>query len=490
MKRRTAFLALIIIFLIVFLVRFLISMQTDAFSYDAYFVIRQVENINVHGIPLFQDSLSYSGRVHLFPHVFFYLLSLFSFLGVSLAAKLIPNLFASSLVFAVYLISFHITKSRQISLMTSFFSGFIPIFFSTLNDVSVYSLTVPLTFFLVYYLMKAEKEKAYGMAIFLMVLLVLTHSSTFFLIIGLLIFLILMKVESLEVSRFDKEFILFSSLLALWFNFIIYKKAFMLHGSFVLWQNIPLQILTNYFYDLNIIESIYYIGFLPIIFGLYGIYHVFFKQKRKPVFMLVSLFSSSLILLWLKVIEFDVGLTFMAVTTVLIAGYSIKLAYSYFKKTKINHAAEWFLAAIFILFILTSVIPSLSIGFNSLKNSPSEADIAALNWLEYNTDNSSVILARLEEGFMINQLANRKNVIDKDFLLVKDAQQIYEDVQSSFSLRLKTEALRRLNKYEVDYIYFSGNFGSEEQIYYLGETCFPMVYNESIKIYEVLCSIE
>ena len=61
---------------------------------------------------------------------------------------------------------------------------------------------------------------------------------------------------------------------------------------------------------------------------------------------------------------------------------------------------------------------------------------------------------------------------------------------SVFSLRLKTEAVRRLNKYDVRYLYFSGKFGVENNLYYADPDCFELVYNNSVLIYEVKCTIQ
>ena len=168
----------------------------------------------------------------------------------------------------------------------------------------------------------------------------------------------------------------------------------------------------------------------------------------------------------------------------------MKLIYSYFKKTKFSRSGKWVLLGIFILFCLSSVIPSVNLALNSVESVPSDYELEALDWLLNNTDNSSIILARVEEGYMINHFAKRKTVIDEDFLLITDAQQRYEDVQSVFSLHLKTEALRRLMKYDVDYIYFSGKFGDEEKLHYVDEDCFDMVFNKSVKIYKVGCTIQ
>ncbi|MFH1589967.1 MAG: hypothetical protein ABIB43_05355 [archaeon] len=491
MKKLFIVILLLAIFLITFLSRTIISFQTEEFSYEAYFSLRQIENINEHGIPLFEDSLSYGGRVHLFPPVFYYFISLFGFMGLGFVAKVIPNLLSSLIVIVIYFISFHITKNRSISLLSSFFSGFIPVFFLTMNDISVYSWVILLALLVIYFVMKIESGLIYlKMALLFTVIIVLSHASAFFLIIGLLIFLLLLKIESMNISKKETELILFASFLVLWFNFIIYKNAFLIHGPLVIWQNIPLQVLTNYFFDLKIIQSIYFVGIIPVIFGIYGVYNVLFKEKRRSLFLPLSMSLSIIVLLWFKLIEFKIGLMFLSLMLVILSSYSIHQVYLYFNKMKLKNAGNWFLIIIFLLFVLTAVIPSFNLAFSEINAVPSNEEIEALNWLKENTDNNSVVLGRLEEGYLINYYAHRKTVIDQDFLMIEDAQERYEDVQSIFSFRLMIESLRRLTKYDVDYIYFSGKFGEQEKIYYIDDECFEEVYNKSVSVYKVNCEVE
>ncbi|MFH1770911.1 MAG: glycosyltransferase family 39 protein [archaeon] len=491
MKRSLAVFFLVLIFLVTFSSRALVSFQTDEFSYGSYFALRQIENINENGLPLFEDSLSYGGRVHLFPPVFYYLIAFFSFLGTGVAAKIIPNLLSSLVVVVIYFIVYHVTKKRSISLLSAFFSGFIPVFLVTATEISIYSLVVLLILLILLFIMKIKSGLLYlKLALLLIVILVFSHTSAFFLIIGLLFFLLLLRIESLEIDKKEAELILFASFLTLWFNFIIYKKAFLIHGTYVIWQNIPLPILTNYFFDLNVVQSIYYIGIVLVFLGIYAIYHALFKLKKKSLFLSLSVFLSILLLLWLKLIQYKVGLILMGLMLVILSSHTMKLVYSYLNKTKIKNAGNWFLAGLLVLFILTSVIPSFNIAMTSLNNVPSDSEKDAMIWLKENTEEDSVILARLEEGYAINYFAHRKTVIDRNFLMIEDAEQRYEDVELMFSLRLKTEVVRRLNKYDVDYIYFSGKFGDEEKLYYASPDCFELVYDESIKIYKVGCTIQ
>ena len=90
---------LIIIFILTLSFRLYFAFQNPNFDYESYFSVRQVNQIIKTGLPLFRDSLSYGGRTFLFIPVFHYILAIFSsILTAGIALKLIPNLFASSIV--------------------------------------------------------------------------------------------------------------------------------------------------------------------------------------------------------------------------------------------------------------------------------------------------------------------------------------------------------------------------------------------------------
>jgi len=488
MKKKTAIVLLVLIVLLAFSSRLFFSFQTETVSYDAYFSLRQIESINDNLLPQFNDKLSFGGRTHLFTPLFYYLMALLDFIPAY--EKVIPALLFALSVIPVYLISFQFTKKRDISLMAAFFSSFIPVAFSLVNDVSVYSLLLLITLFTIYFVSRINEEKYLYLSIGSLVLLVLAHSSSFLVLLGFLIYLLLIKLESLEQNSKEQELILFGTFLALWYNFIVYKDAFLVNGPLLIWQNIPLQILTNFYFDFNIIQSIYFIGIIPVFFGIYGLYNTTFFSKKRPVLMIVAFFLSSLLLLWVKLIPFRIGLLFMSFMLVLLSAYSLHLFYSYIKKTKFDYIVNWVLVGILLLFFLTAIFPSITIASKAIKLTPSKAEVDAMLWLKNNTANDSVVMARPEEGNLITYFAKRKNVIDNDYLMVKDAQQRYDDVSDVYNLRLKTEVVRILNKYNVNYLYFSKKFGTQDKLYYLDEPCFNLVYDKVVQIYQVGCKLE
>jgi len=495
LKKEYIWLALI--FGLVLGMRLYFAFQTPYFSHDAYFNIRQVEHIRNTGLPIFKDDLSYSGRNFFFQPFFQYILAFFNlFIPLNLVCKIIPNIFASLLVFITYLIVLEITKNKEAAIFSSFISGFIPIFFAeTVNNVSAFSLIIPIMFFLVYSLIKINKGERYiNFFLASILILALINASAILLVIGLLLYLLLLRIENLQQRKSELELIIFSTMFVIWFNFVIYKNAFLVHGPSLIWQNIPRELLNQYFLQLDILNAIYYIGVIPLLSGIYLIYKYTFKKKNRKIYLLMGFALSILFLLWFKLIPLKIGLIFLGVILVLLFGKFYSDSLLFINKTKFSNYKWIFAVLLFILFIFNSIIPTVSYANNIIRETPSRHDINALLWLKNNSGEEDVILASLDEGYLVNTIAERKNVIDNHFLLIKDAEQRLGDVKEIYTTHYETEAIPLLNKYNIKYIFLSRRAMKDYNIidlnYKTDKKCFELVYDNEVKIYKSMCRME
>ncbi|MDP7180023.1 MAG: hypothetical protein QF824_02025, partial [Candidatus Woesearchaeota archaeon] len=147
-----------------------------------------------------------------------------------------------------------------------------------------------------------------------------------------------------------------------------------------------------------------------------------------------------------------------------------------------------------ISFLLTSLIPALALADTTTKNSLQSYEVDAFTWLEENSLSDEKVLASVEEGHVITYYSRRMNVMDSNFLLINNINQLYEDVSSIYTTFSQTEAVKLLNKHKVDYLVLSPRVKKEfdiEKLAYFSRQCFEIVYRtEQIKIYKVLCHVE
>ena len=482
-----------LIFLMALGFRLFFAFQTPNLDYDAYFNLRQVASIQEQGLPFFEDELSFGGRTLHFIPVFPYILGFFSFfLPLLFTLKLIPNIFAASIVIINYLIAKRITKDENSSLFCAFISAFIPLFIAeTFNSVSVYTLVIPLTFLSLYFLMASEKKRYISYFLISTALLAILHPSSFLLVIGLLLYALMRKLEHLSPKREKIESILFFTFFAVWINFILYKKALLAHGASVIWQNIPSSIISLYFSETDILAAIVAIGLIPVLLGIYIIYRYVFREKQREIYMLIGMALACFFLLWPGLLTPDIAFMFLGVILVILFAQGYKLFFDYLEKTKVASFRKWFIIFFVVVFVFSSIIPSLY--FANQKVEETIEDIDAFLWIRDNAQEGDVVAASLTEGHVITAIAKRKNVVDSNFLLIKDAEERYADLIEIYSSRYKTVAIPLLNKYDIKYIVLSSvtkaEFGIRD-IYYLDEQCFKLVYRGKTRIYESLCKVE
>lgn len=493
MRVKTRHIVLAAFFILYFSVRLYFSLQSDYFSSESsYFALRQIENIAKTGKPLFNDSLSFGGRAHAFMPGYYYFLAIFTlFLPKIIALKVINNLLASSIIIAVYLVCSKVIKNRKVSLLCAFISGMIPIYISeTLNNLSVYSVLIPGAFFTYWLFAEAGKSSAHmDYLVLLTIFLIMSTPYSFLIILGILIFLAISYIEKIEIQRVHLEYLSFFMFFFLWVNFLMYKAAFQSHGFSIIWGNAPEEVLLHFFKNIDIFGAIASIGILPLIFGVYTIYNYLMKKNDRNILIYISLFLAAFILFWSKLIAANLGLIFMGTSLVILMGQSVSDFFSSLRKTKLAGQHNLFFIILVFLLIVTQVVPGIYAMVEDAKVLPDNNYAEGFAWLRQNTGEDNIVLSIPEEGALINYLGNRKNVIDMSFILIKDPQTISDDVEKIFTQKFRIEALRVIEKYNVDYILFSEKtkikYGLDE-FQFGTDRCFSMVFrNPKLEIYKV-----
>jgi len=199
------------------------------------------------------------------------------------------------------------------------------------------------------------------------------------------------------------------------------------------------------------------------------------------------------VLLWFRLITLDIGLIFLGAILVILLGQSLNLMFKYIELSKVSRFSYLFWACLVVLLCMTSVLPSVARGSVSVYDSVNQDEIDALLWLRESTPKNSVILASVGEGNMITAVAKRRNVADDDFILIRAPEDIFEDIDAIYTSILKINAVELLNRYSVDYIYFSPRSAKEfgvSDLRFAEPDCFDLVHNSSVLVYEVKCEVK
>jgi hypothetical protein len=499
-QKTIVYVLLALLFLTTLGMRLYFTYQTPFYSDEqAYHTLRQVEHIGENGKPIIDDPLSYSGRKQVLTPLFYYVLAGFNaFLPLLVVGKIIPNLFASSITLIVFFLAQELTQNNKASLFSAAISSFIPIYMiKTMNTLSPYTLAFPLFFLMLFYFMKiTESTRVQYSTIFLicLVLLSLTHPLILVFLLSTLVYLALVKIEHIELTKREKELILLSLFFVIWAYLIIFKKAFFQYGLDIMFQNIPEQISSFYFRRTTLLQIVYLVGTIPLMYGVYAISQHLFMVKNKKISLLASVVFSTAVLLWLKLVTPGLGLIMLGVTFSILFALLYKRTFDYVAKTKFAKWEKVAFAGFMLIFVFSSVIPTLYYTSQTLATATSQEEIDAFMWIAENTYEESVVLTTPQEGHTLAYVSKRRNVADSNYLLINNINQVYEDVEKMYSAPFKTEAITLMNQYKVQYILFSNEAREYYDLSHFPHhddtRCFQLMFeNTRSKVYKLMCGL-
>ncbi len=510
MRKEHAYVLLICLFAVTLTIRLYFAFSSPYFSDDdSYFHLRHVEAIKENILPLFYDPLSFSGRLFVFSPLFHYIFALLTSFGSTwYITKIIPNVFATSLVVIIFVLVDEITHNKQIALFSASISAFIPVYFvETVNSLSPRSLLIPLSFLFLFCFYKIQEKKYTTFSTVLLCILILLDPSVFLLIFGLLAYLLLEIIYGINPKTEEKELILFSLLLSCWFYLLLYKRSLLEHGAGILWQNIPPQLVDKYYYDFTIISSISHIGIVPLVFGLLVVYYILFKdhsknkfatpldviiftEQRKKILPIVGITLVTSVLLVFKIVEWTIGLMYLSILLVLLSGYGYMLFHIYIQKTKVRGWSHLLFSVVFLIFIISSVYPTVIYTMDKVSLTITPKEVVFLSFLPEITLPDAVVFSLIDDGHYIEYFGERKTVVDSNFLQIKDAKQRLHDIDTLFTTQSKTVATKIMNKYNATYVYISPTAKKLYDIEFLpyeDNDCFRLVYTGEVRLYESTC---
>ncbi|MBI2107054.1 hypothetical protein HYT57_03650 [Candidatus Woesearchaeota archaeon] len=483
MKKHAYLLALI--FILTFSARLFFSFQSEYFANDgAYLHLRLIESIKDSKNFITYDTLSYGGRDVVKPQLFHSIMALFSF--IPNYSKIIPELFISFIPIIVYLIAAELTKDKTAALITAFMSSLIPIVFKvTLNQVSPYSLAIPVILLMVYSLIRINETKFLVLFVILSFLLPWINPSSFLFMLSLLFYIVIIVSESMDLSGIKKEAITFSFFTMFLLNLVIFRKVLLQYGASSINQNIPQKIFEYYFSNFSLSESLFIIGIIPLVLGIFGIYLGLHNSKnRDDIILLSSPIAAALVLLMLKMIDLSTGILFLGIFLALTSALSIREILNYFSVTK--------LSAHYPIFVALFVFLILGVGiFSSLYYYESDVeryDIDDLKYLAENSDPNAVILSAFNEGNIVSYFSKRKNFVDSDFLLAPNPVQRLNEAEVVYKTFSESKALEIMKRNNVKYILLSENtketYDIDKLLYVDDRSCFE---HERESVYKIVC---
>jgi hypothetical protein len=472
------------LFVVVLALRLAIAFSLPL-QYEAYDSLRHAESIRDTGMPLYNDDLSYQGRIRMFTPVWNYFLAGVGFLmPLEIAAKLLPNLLMACSVFLAYGIVRRLTGSAGAGLFSAMAVGFLPIgFITTITTASPYSLVVFLSLLSAFFIVNLHRKHFGWYALASGILLAVSHPSSLIFIGGLIVYLLISRLEDADTRRAIEEIALVLLLFAIWFYLLIFKEAFQSRGLSLLWD-VPGPVIAEWFGRITFVQAVYAIGFVSLVLGLFGAYHALFEGKKPLVLIFVGNFLILLPVLWLKLVRGPIGLLFMGITLAILAGVSGYAAYEYLGRTKVYRIRPFIVLLTVVLFGI-GVVTGMGVYVN---DAPTPSDYRAVEFLS-SLPNNGTVLVRPQEGAFVMYVSRHPVLMDEDYLFAPQAEDRFLGVQTVFTSPFSIPVRRVLDDYGVNYVFLSAGAQRDYHVSGLPSAgdCVYLVYDEGSRIYKNGC---
>ncbi len=491
MKKKVAQKILITILILFSFSQIIVLSNFNNPSYQSYYGMRQVEEIKQTGIPLIHDELSYQGRTYSIDFFIYYFIALISFI-IPLKILFIYGGIIINLVILIltYNISNKLYSKKSISLLVVTFATLTSVLFKgTLATINSTSIFIIIYLLLIKYFFKIESNPKYIYYFIGSIILgTILDSLMLSVICGLIVYLLLLKLENLKLRTKELELLGFSSLFTIWYNSIIFRGLFQEGGIKALWNNIPKSLLSEFFQKISLPILVSLIGIIPFFFGIYAMYQSLFVMRRRYLLVITSITISLISLLSLGLIPLTDGLLLTTINLIILSGFAIKQLDIYFNKMNFSKI-KYFLIILIILFSSINLFYSLQ---NTNISSPSDEKINLLK--QTNFSQESTILANVEEGQFISYITNRKTFYDSQFIKAPNSQQRYLDAKKMFQSKSETTIISLLDYYNIKYIYISpltrNWLNGEHLLIEEDSKCFKEINTkDKTTIYEVKCSL-
>lgn len=309
------------------------------------------------------------------------------------------------------------------------------------------------------------------------------------LLLGFGVYLLLCFLEHQELRAEEREVIIFSIIFYVWLQLLFFKDILLKEGPEFVWQNIPSQIINQYFPKISLVEALLSVSIIPFLVGLYVVYHSLFTSKEKTVFLLLSCAIAAALLAWFRFIEFQTALAFFGMVLAVLFSLFYQASHQYVQKTKVFWLPRAFPALVAVLLAASLWYPAAVQTLH--QDLPTPEEITAFQSLRHYASGNNKALALLKEGHLVTYYGGVKNLMDDQFSLVENEER-FRDITTLYTTQFQTEALDLLEKYDIDYLILTSSAQEEmglERFSYLTPECFALKYKNTSRIYERKCSL-
>lgn len=520
--------ALVVLLIALFSIKlFFLLQQTYFEDSQSYYHVYQIESVAEMGLPSYVSEYHYNQKRLAVPPGYYFITGfLYSVYSSITLLKVFDALLLVAIIYVVYLLGVAITGSVKAGFFASLLSAVMPLLFMYPQNIlrPLYlSVLLILIFFYVFIRSNSlfDGKESFSDASFIKIILILIFltfvigmlgSHALFLVISMVFYISFKIIDKSHIKTYLRELAIFTTLVTLGSYFLIYRGAFAQHGIATFWNNVPFQYYRDYLGLFSITNSLGLMNVVIALGGFYAIYHFFTeekysREKQHILFCSAGVFAALILALIStgnpEFIFFMAGIMLSLCFATYVKIF-ISHANSHYK-FNLNHDAYWVVAILIIvvlgsLFNLSLLTPSSVSHIRHLEVTPDLLEV--LKWTRENTAEESIIFATPEHGHLIGFFAQRKYILDSEFLFVHYPDQDVQNIDKIYAGIFTADAPFVINQYfsEIDnlnynaYVLFDDFIRTSYSIShsrFIDGDCFTEVYAYgSVSLYKYGCPNE
>ncbi len=479
---------LIIVLLFIFLLKLWLSFSLNSLNIDSYYALYQSNQIRKNGIIDFQIHYLDNSALPLTEYI---LTAGSLFADLEIIAKILSALFVTLLSFLVYLIAKELTQNKSIGLQVLIFSGFIPILFSELINNYTKEIFILLCYLIAtLYFVKSISDIKYSRHFIIsLIILILVSPLSMLFILNFIIYFLMLSTEKIKIRMSELETFVFSLILGGWIYIILYKDALVARGILKFLH----PLIENTAAIGSIVSIAALIGIIPFLLGVIGMYYVLEQKSSRANMFIISIILSIVLSMFVGIVTLSFGIILLGIYIVIMSTVTLNKLFNSYSLSKIKKTYKFLIVIGIILFLITSVVPSITGSLASVKKSLSNQDKLALQWLGKTTNGEPLIMSKNEEAYAISFFTEKHSILSSP-RFSNDVDKGLIELNDFFEISLNVEAIRVLSIYDIDYVFISQNLAdslTEENMLKFQDPCFERVYGKNdIQIFKRLCSLK
>ncbi len=466
---------LAIILLASFIVRLIPSRTLSFAGNDAYVhhdivmrIVTEGPGIVSHDIPSLMGLKAYA-----YPPLFHLIASaLYTVSRSDAVFFLLPAFFGTAAVLVIYMISLEISGNHEQSLLSALLFSMTPSFVTRTSTFMPESLGILLftgiLWMIVRYiktvpgypdinnfelggflnLFKGDARYLLGASV-IFIMYPFTHRGWIFLAIAVLILIATFLTPSFRKRPLEFGLI-FAAMVVFLVEFIAFAARF---------QAVPVTIL----------GFPKWMGVLQLVVGLYGA--LILLKSRNPVHRFLIIWAA--VFMIIGTYSFRFRDPYAAIPLTLIAGYGLMSVIMKIRDSEVLKRyplLKWDIgpalkSGAILLLILVPVSQGAAMAYSNVIT-PSPEQISAFSWIEKNTPQDAVFMARINESYLLIGNTHRRdvllwNTVYRGFMgdapSVKENRMIQKEVSTIFDSSLPPEAYYLIEKNNISYLYLTRN---------------------------------